>query len=641
MGSYSDNSSSGIIESNNNFSSNQFTDYTLMAYRKYNVIYRVKRNGKWFVLKGLNNEYKGNIFFTKLLDKEFDVAYNLDHPNIAHVYERCNDPLIGECIVMEYVDGITLNDFIKRKPSLKIKRKIVNEILDAMSYYHSKQIIHRDLKPSNILIAHNGNNVKIIDFGLSDSDYYTIFKQPAGTLEYAAPEQLVENNKVDNRVDIYAFGKILELLFPKKYKSIVKKCTKQLPNKRYKNAKLVKKAIKNNIASNWYIIPILILVLGIILISVFNYQSSNYNKKSFKNFQKNMFGHKPKKENITTYSKDNEDNGIYVNFITLKGYPYNLKINQFLRDNYDNLSKLINEDKFIDTLKKIMIYDYDEIVKFEFEESKDINYTDLVESNASLKQIDYYGQLLEIFKHSGNINFLFDLGACQNDVYFLIGEKYKEKFAINSKEFGMQMIALDKKQDILAERIYLIKLSVQDQIFKLWKRNYPGKACHFYKISKSDIYFSNQYEININYPNDKIIANILAKDLFEIYQKTIDSLEKAQSLTDQINVLKDHLNQIYSIEANLENKYGDEKNSIIVIQVVFDYFTSTNQLHKIISPMGGFTFHFYEQNVYLSINESLYSQEPYAKEISDHEYEKYIDTNSERIFIYQIKNKQY
>ena len=61
--------------------------------------------------------------------------------------------------------------------------------MDALEYIHGKQTAHRDLKPSNIMITRNGQHVKLIDFGLSDTDDYAVYKQPAGTEGYISPEQ--------------------------------------------------------------------------------------------------------------------------------------------------------------------------------------------------------------------------------------------------------------------------------------------------------------------------------------------------------------------------------------------------------------------------------------------------------------------
>ena len=80
----------------------------------------------------------------------------------------------------------------------KLSRKIVSQLCDVLEYIHSKQVIHKDLKPENILITHNGQNVKLIDFGLSDSDDYAPLKFHAGTQAYAAPE-LLSGGKIDCR----------------------------------------------------------------------------------------------------------------------------------------------------------------------------------------------------------------------------------------------------------------------------------------------------------------------------------------------------------------------------------------------------------------------------------------------------------
>jgi len=91
-------------------------------------------------------------------------------------------------------------------------------------YIHAKQIVHRDLKPSNIIITHNGNHVKLIDFGLSDTDDFAILKQPAGTPGFISPEQAA-SRQADIRNDIFSIGCILEKILPNKpYTAIIKRC---------------------------------------------------------------------------------------------------------------------------------------------------------------------------------------------------------------------------------------------------------------------------------------------------------------------------------------------------------------------------------------------------------------------------------
>lgn len=229
-------SDSGFVNKDVAELSRVFTDHEKLKNVGYNVLYKAKRFGKWYILKGLNDEYKNETFYKNLLDKEFELSFFLDHHNIVKVIDMENDPVAGKCIVMEYIDGCTLKEFLDTEHSTDVYRKILDEILDAMSYYHSKQIIHRDIKPENILITRNGNNVKIIDFGLSDTDYHATLKQPAGTVKYAAPEQMDNNTAIDCRADIYALGVILKNHFPKMYKGIAEKCTYIDREKRYSSA---------------------------------------------------------------------------------------------------------------------------------------------------------------------------------------------------------------------------------------------------------------------------------------------------------------------------------------------------------------------------------------------------------------------
>ncbi len=229
-------SSSGEIISSFENISNVFTSYTEIPSSGFNCLFKAQRYGKWFVLKGLKPEHQQEVIYLELLNKEFELGVQMEHPNIVHTISKEIDPVVGPCIVMEYVDGITLKEFFAQRPSQEIRLKIVKELLDAMSYYHSLQIIHRDLKPDNILITRNGQNVKLIDFGLADSDYHEVLKQPAGSNKYAAPEQVKGNVPLDNRADIYAFGIILRQLFPNRYGGIARKCTHQDREKRFQHA---------------------------------------------------------------------------------------------------------------------------------------------------------------------------------------------------------------------------------------------------------------------------------------------------------------------------------------------------------------------------------------------------------------------
>lgn len=208
----------------------------------FNVLYRGCKNGRFFIYKGLKPEYIGNPVYEELLKKDFNIGFSLSHNNICQYFAMIHIPGRGNCIVMEWIDGCTLEDLISSgKTGHKLSEKIICELCDALDYMHRKQIIHRDLKPENILITHNGQNVKVIDFGLSDTDSYNTLKAPAGTKIYASPEQKA-GDQVDNRSDIWALGMIINEI-SSRYAHVAKKCLRRDRNKRYRTASDVRKAI--------------------------------------------------------------------------------------------------------------------------------------------------------------------------------------------------------------------------------------------------------------------------------------------------------------------------------------------------------------------------------------------------------------
>ena len=243
----------------------------------YNRLFKAVRYGKYFVLKGLKEKYRDNNLYRGLIIKEFDILVSLNHPNIVRCYgiEEVED--LGLCIIMEYVDGVTLGEFLETKPSSAQRRKVVKQILNAMDYYHELQLVHRDLKPSNILITNNAHNVRIIDFGLADTDYYAVFKEPAFTRQYASPEQL-NGEKLDCRSDIYSFGKVLAKIFPNRYKRIAKKCNKEKRRERYPNADYVYQAMFS-VKKKLYRAAIVVIALG--LLSYLTYNYIHYYSKPF------------------------------------------------------------------------------------------------------------------------------------------------------------------------------------------------------------------------------------------------------------------------------------------------------------------------------------------------------------------------
>ena len=225
----------------------EFTDVwsepQLVSAKGHNAIYAATRFGRRYILKALAEPYRQSTPHVELLRKEFSIGVGLDHPNIVHLLDFGHMDSIGWYIQMEYIDGSTLEQFLDTNPSASTRRHILLQLLDALSFLHERQIIHRDIKPTNILIARNGSTVKLIDFGVSDTDDYITFKQPAGSMAYIAPEQLA-GQAIDNRADIYAVGKIIRLLFPHRYRFIARKCTRMNPAHRYSSCVRVARSIR-------------------------------------------------------------------------------------------------------------------------------------------------------------------------------------------------------------------------------------------------------------------------------------------------------------------------------------------------------------------------------------------------------------
>lgn len=201
-------------------------------------IYSATRYGKRFILKGLKEQFRDDPIYALSLAKEFEIGISLDHPNIRRTLSLETVDGIGQVIVLEYVDGFSLESLIASRDNLSVSlaRRIVEQTADAMAYLHSKQIFHRDLKPANILVSHNGDVVKIIDFSLSDSDEFIVLKNPAGSRNYMAPEQLHPEAKPSAAADIYSLGVMMNELASvtgdSELADIAVKCSNPNPNKR-------------------------------------------------------------------------------------------------------------------------------------------------------------------------------------------------------------------------------------------------------------------------------------------------------------------------------------------------------------------------------------------------------------------------
>ena len=162
-------------------------------------------------IKILKDEYLNNEEFSRRFKNESKAIAMLSHPNIVKVYDVSFGDMI-QYIVMEYIDGITLKEYIDRQGIIEWKDVIhlTTQVLKALQHAHESGIVHRDIKPQNIMLLQDGT-IKVTDFGIarfSDKATRTMTDQAIGSVHYIAPEQ-ARGDQTDGKSDIYSVGVML------------------------------------------------------------------------------------------------------------------------------------------------------------------------------------------------------------------------------------------------------------------------------------------------------------------------------------------------------------------------------------------------------------------------------------------------
>lgn len=205
------------------------------------ILYRVRKSGKFFIIKTPKENTGQNI---ALLQREYELSIGKSHPNIVNIFTYEPETIVGPGIVMEYINGRTLTQFIAENPSHRARKRVFSQLLQAVDYIHRSGLVHNDIKPDNIMITNSGNDVKLIDLGLADNDAHYLARTLGCTKAYASPELLVRDKNIDARSDIYSLGKIMKELFGNRYSRIVARCLQERKERRYANAEELSKAIE-------------------------------------------------------------------------------------------------------------------------------------------------------------------------------------------------------------------------------------------------------------------------------------------------------------------------------------------------------------------------------------------------------------
>lgn len=166
---------------------------------------------RWVAIKILKEELAGNSDFLRRFRNESKAIAVLSHPNIVKVYDVSFGDRI-QYIVMEYIDGITLKQYIEQQGEIKWREALyfTVQILRALQHAHEKGIIHRDIKPQNIMLLEDGT-IKVTDFGIarfSQAETQTMTDKAIGSVHYIAPEQAC-GGYINDKADIYSVGVML------------------------------------------------------------------------------------------------------------------------------------------------------------------------------------------------------------------------------------------------------------------------------------------------------------------------------------------------------------------------------------------------------------------------------------------------
>ena len=175
------------------------------------VVYKAKchRLNRLVAVKVLKSDLAEDADFRRRFRDESQAVAMLSHPNIVSVYDVSRGET--EYIVMELIDGITLNQYMEKRCQLNWREALhfITQITKALSHAHSRGIIHRDIKPQNIMVLRDGS-VKVADFGIAclANSANTLTQEALGSVHYMSPEQ-AKGDRIDARSDIYSAGVVL------------------------------------------------------------------------------------------------------------------------------------------------------------------------------------------------------------------------------------------------------------------------------------------------------------------------------------------------------------------------------------------------------------------------------------------------
>lgn len=231
-------------------------------------LFTANYNGRKVIIKALKAEHANEQKCRQNLKKEYELTSELDHKCIRKALGFETIQGLGDCIILEYIEGKSLAEHV-RVGTLNEKqiKTVLIDICDALNYMHQRMIIHCDLKPENVIVTANDYRAKVIDIGLPETEYKTDRELLIKENEFIAPE-LIKGEECDPRSDVYSLGKIIEFISERnllsQFSSVATHCTQFSREQRFDNIMEVRSLLTKGFSAFKIILLLLILAaLGV------------------------------------------------------------------------------------------------------------------------------------------------------------------------------------------------------------------------------------------------------------------------------------------------------------------------------------------------------------------------------------------
>lgn len=241
--------------------------------------YMTRLFGKKVFVKEIKPEFANDARMLEAFRKESEIGFRLDHCHLPKYIYAVGVLPPERFIVQEFIDGLTLSDFIKENPAYfrnkQNLKRFVRDLADVIDYLHQNAIIHLDIKPENIIITRVGHTLKLVDLGFCSSDFYD--NSRGFTRSELAPEGRVGQGDRGIESDYYGIGKILKYirfhtsgLNGKGFRKLENRLLHPDPAKRLTSKEEIEKVLtkKVRVGKLWLVLVSALTVSAIVLVFI-------------------------------------------------------------------------------------------------------------------------------------------------------------------------------------------------------------------------------------------------------------------------------------------------------------------------------------------------------------------------------------